>query len=173
MKRLALLFTAVLLLLVGCDYDIDVSEDRVDTGSGAQSVESLSEPASKEWTEEEIRSLFDEHKTDESWEVKECAVISDFAVDRVGVVLFTDGNDDITYAAFLNAEGDYQMCGVGAALDEESEFTYCGGGAVTFKVHTSDGMAYTCKVTMSRRIKVTSAGEEIEENLKVEKLEEP
>lgn len=103
----------------------------------------------KEWTKQEIRTLFIGKRNSSNWEIEDCVVTPDFAFDRVGVVLFTDNEKKTSNVAFLSEDGDYQTCGVFAKTYSESELTYCGYGEVIFKLQTEEGIAYNCKITLS------------------------
>lgn len=102
----------------------------------------------KEWTKQEIMSLF-LRNSDVNWRVIDCVTVPDFAFDRVGIILFVDNEEQTTNVAFMDENGYYQRCGVYSKLCSESELTYCNNGAVTFKLQTDDGIEYTHKFTIS------------------------
>lgn len=107
------------------------------------------ESSSKEWTEQEILSLF-EAKTKPNWTVIDCVRAPDFAFDRIGVVLFVDNDNGHYHLAFLDADGYYALCGTHGQLSVPAELEYCGNGIVTFKVKAKDGLVYECKITFSQ-----------------------
>lgn len=103
----------------------------------------------KEWTQQDIKTLFIGKSNNANWEIEDCVVTSDFAFDRVGVVLYTDNEKKTSNVAFLSEDGYYQTCGVFAKTYFESELTYWGNGEVTFNLQTEEGIAYNCKITLS------------------------
>lgn len=102
----------------------------------------------KEWTTQEIAELF-KAKADEDCILIACASMYNYAYDRVGTILYTDGKEGYIHVAFMDKEGNMQHCGVGAQLVESPEFTYWGNGEVTFKVCSKDGTNYTQKISFS------------------------
>ena len=107
------------------------------------------EPSRKEWTEQEILSLF-ESKAKSNWTVIDCVRAPDFAFDCIGVVLFVDNDNGHTLLAFMDADGYYALCGTHGQLSVPAELEYCGNGIVTFKVKAKDGLVYECKITFSQ-----------------------
>ncbi|MDY3013843.1 MAG: hypothetical protein SOR61_01335 [Evtepia sp.] len=95
-------------------------------------------------TKEDVLSLFAQRKQ-ESWVVLDCILTPDHASDRVGVVLFQDG--DSVNAAFLRRDGVYQQCGVMARAADPLQLTYLGDGTISFHIRTEDGSVYLQQIT--------------------------
>lgn len=98
---------------------------------GMTSAENGGDTDEKNWSSQEILSMFENVKED-CWSVAGCVPISDDAYDRVGAVLFYDSETETSNTAFFDEEGNYQMCGVSAKIYSEPDFTYHGDGVVTF-----------------------------------------
>lgn len=149
MKKVLALFLAILLLLciAGCS-----SEPAVPTPLPTEAAEATPLPTQSnatEWTEVQIQSLFTENAQNDQWVVVDSVVVSDFAFDCVGAVLFVDNDQETTNVAFLRSDGTYQQCGVGAPLSSEPEFTYCGDGTVSFLLVNDETESYTCQISFS------------------------
>ena len=143
-KTVILLFAAACVLWSsGCRGDdslsgrADGSMPGVPSGS-TSSVPDGSLPTVKTWTEAEILELFSAAEDHGDWMVHGCAAVTDFAFDRIGVVLFTDREEQTVNVAFLSADGFYQTCGVYAQAYGDGGLTYCGDGAVTFQGVTQE-----------------------------------
>ncbi len=112
------------------------------------SAENGGDTDEKNWSRQEILSMFENVKED-CWSVAGCVPISDDAYDRVGAVLFYDSETETSNTAFFDEEGNYQMCGVSAKIYSEPDFTYHGDGVVTFYLEAEEGSAYRCKIAFS------------------------
>lgn len=134
--------------LTACDGRIDTVNVSEKIDENKQDIVIQDEVLKKEWSKQEIMSLF-LRNADINWTIVDCVTVPDFAFDRVGIILFLDDEEQTTNVAFMNEDGYYQRCGVYAKLCSNSELTYYGNGAVTFKLQTDDGIEYTNKVTIS------------------------
>ena len=102
------------------------------------------------WTEDDVIQLFEDNKEDKSWEVTDCVVATDFAYDRVGVILYTDEHGQTCNLAFMKEDGSYQRMGIVASIAPDSEFVYRGGGQVSLRLEREDkSKPYTCRITFS------------------------
>ena len=79
----------------------------------------------------------------------DCVLIPDHASDRVGAVLFRNDKEQSSNVAFFDADGYFQQYGTYARMSDEPDFQYLGGGAVTFKLETEDGIIYNYTITIS------------------------
>ena len=122
-------------IFISKDADVDFNEMK-------------EESVGKEWTTQEIAELF-KIKADADCTLVTCTGMFDFAYDRVGAILYTDGKAGYIHVAFMDKEGNLQHCGVEAKLVESPEFTYWGNGEVTFKVCSKDGINYIQKIAFS------------------------
>lgn len=95
-------------------------------------------------TEEDVLSLFSQSKQD-AWVVLDCVLTPDHASDRVGVVLFQEG--DSVNAAFLRRDGVYQQCGVVARAADPLLLTYLGDGTISFRIQAEDGTVSLQQIT--------------------------
>ena len=102
----------------------------------------------KEWTKQEIAEMY-KTKADKDYTLITCAGMSDFAYDRVGVILYTGRKEGYVHVAFMDKDGNMQHCGVEAELADLPEFTYLGNGEVSFKVCSKDGENYTQIISFS------------------------
>lgn len=104
----------------------------------------------KTWTEEAVIALFQDGKKNTDYEVTDCALTTDFAYDRVGVVQFTDENGNPCNFAFVDKEGFYQQVGIEAIIADNSSLTYIGDGKVTLTlVQKESGTIYDCTISFS------------------------
>ena len=83
------------------------------------------------------------------WEYIDCVLIPDHASDRVGAVLFRNDKEQTSNVAFFDADGYFQQYGTYARMSDKPDFQYLGGGAVTFKLETEDGIIYNYTITIS------------------------
>ena len=104
------------------------------------------ESTDKEWTEDEIINLFEQNYENSDYEILGCVVVSDYASDMVGAILFSN-SENLSNVAFIDAEGYYQRCGSEAIPCVENEFTYLGNGIVTVKMQTEDLNEYNYKLS--------------------------
>ncbi len=107
-----------------------------------------SNPNGTSWSEQDITSMFSQVK-ETDWEYIDCVLISDYASDCVGALLFWDDKKETSNVAFFNADGYYQQCGTYAKMSAKPDFTYLGDGSVTFKLETEDGTIYNYTITIS------------------------
>lgn len=117
---------------------VEMSKPTEDSGNGD----------GKKWSEQEISSMFEEGKED-TWSMIECAMIPDYAYERIGVALFQDMDNEFAKVAFLDGDGHIQWCGIDAEIYSEPEFVYLGNGTVTFKLKSEDGSPYEVQITFS------------------------
>ncbi len=156
LKRHSVLLALLLLtvLLTACaqpaekpaEDDLSLQGQDNVPGTGAEDGAAAEEAL---WTEEEIRSLFEEKTAGEGYTVLSCAAVDDGAYDRIGVALYTTEKDGVTNLAFLDAAGDYQTCGIVAPPSEDGSLSYQGDGIVTFQVLDQDGAALGYRVSFS------------------------
>lgn len=92
--------------------------------------------------------MFEAVKED-TWSMIECAVIPDYAYERIGAALFQDMDNEFAKVAFLDEDGHLQWCGIDAEIYSEPEFVYLGNGVVTFNLKTGDGSPYEVQITFS------------------------
>lgn len=143
-KRTAWLILWLLVLgLSGCgDAALGSSSE------GTEYAENHGQTEKRDWSEQDIAALFSMVKK-EGWEYIDSAVISDHAYGRVGAVLFRDKDSGTCQVAFLDADGYFQQCGIGAEIAEEPEFAYLGDGTVLFKAEAEDGGVYAYMLSFS------------------------
>lgn len=112
--------------------------------------ESTLQKEEKIWSEQEIIDMFYSANSQKSeYECIACTLFSDYASNRIGAVLFEDTEDGTTKVAFFDAQGYSQQCGIHAKVADESDFTYLGDGAVTFKLETNEKIIYNCTISIS------------------------
>jgi hypothetical protein len=119
------------------DYDAETTQDAAASAN----------PTDKEWTKEEIASLF-ASRAEFGWNLTDCVCVSDRAFDRVGVAVFVDETGCVQLA-FLDAEGYASLCGI-KQVSDPSNLAYCGNGVVTLSAKAQDGTIYEYKVTYSK-----------------------
>lgn len=100
------------------------------------------------WTEEEILSLFSKIEYDDC-QVLDCVPVTDGAYDMVGVVLYWNAEEETTYIAFLDEEGNSQEAGVVARAVDPPELSYVGGGTVVFLLQKEDGSTTNYALSIS------------------------
>ena len=66
------------------------------------------------WSEADLQSLFEARTADEGYTVPGCVPADDGAYDLAGAVLYTAPEGGRTNLAFLESDGCYQTCGIGA-----------------------------------------------------------
>ena len=103
----------------------------------------------KEWSEQEILSLF-HTKAESNWNVIDCVRVSDVAFERIGVILFVDNDNGHTLLAFMDANGYYSMVGIDAQISFPTKLEYRGNGIVTLQLKTKDNLEYEGKITYSQ-----------------------
>lgn len=137
MKKTVFILMALCLLATGCSASPSAPEPE-------HAVQSSPVPA-----DVDIEALFSAIKEGQ-WEYVACVPFDDRACGLAGAVLFTEsGAHDSCGVAFLDYEGHYQRCGVGAAPADEPELRYLGNGAVTFRLNDKDGLPYDYTLTIS------------------------
>lgn len=77
-----------------------------------------------------------------------CVLAPDGAYDRVGVVLYEDRGEGLVYAAFMDAYGSCQRCGLSGLPASDVDLRYLGGGAVSFRL-LLDGVETLCQICFS------------------------
>ena len=55
----------------------------------------------------------------------------------------------ICFCDWQHADGYFQQYGTYARMSDEPDFQYLGGGAVTFRLETEDGIIYNYTITIS------------------------
>lgn len=102
------------------------------------------------WSEREIMDMYYDMTNGEiGLNYLDCVIMSDFAADRVGAVLFQDTEKGTTEIVFFDKEGFAQQCGIYAEAAEGPDLTYLGKGMVTFKLVTEEQVVYNCQVNIS------------------------
>lgn len=168
-KSISLMLCLILAVLsVGCNSDktshsLTMGElEKMQAGTKDETYSMEQTEDLKEWSIQEITSLFSEH-AEPDWKLADGISVYDFAYERVGVILYTESDTEYVNIAYMDAEGVMHHCGIEAVLDENPEFTYHGNGEVTFNVRSEDGKKYTQKITFSRdRESVNFVSEAIE-----------
>ena len=103
----------------------------------------------KIWSEQEIIDMFYRaHGQENKYEYIACTLISDHASDRIGAVLFKDTEDGTTKVAFFDERGYSAQCGIHAEVADDTDLTYMGDGAVTFKLKTDEQFIYNCTISI-------------------------
>ncbi|WP_158579236.1 hypothetical protein [Pseudoflavonifractor sp. AF19-9AC] len=153
MKRILPLAVLMLsfLSVCGCQSEPSSASLPASSQSSQSSSGDLSLPNPEEevvWSEKMLETLFSQ-KQEETWEYLDCALFSDKAFDRVGVVLFQDPDDGTCNTAFFDADGYFALCGIRAQPAEEPDLTYLGNGAVSFRAVYEDGHSYLFTITFS------------------------
>ena len=137
-----LIIGIVLISICGCrNTHYGVSEGTYEGEPAAEET--------KEWSVQEISSLFYDN-SELDWKMVECVSAYDFAYECVGVILYTESDEEYINVAFMDKEGGMQHCGIEAVLGENAEFAYHGNGEVTFNVCTKDGFKYKQKIIFSK-----------------------
>lgn len=143
-KILAIILTVVFILsLPSCGSKNAESGFALDKSTVIQN--SIDE---NNWTEQDIISMFYRGR-EIDWEYIDCVLISDYASNCVGAVLFRDNGEKTSNVAFYNADGYCQQCGTFAKMAVEPDFTYLGDGTVTFKLEMEDAAVYNFILTIS------------------------
>lgn len=178
MKKMLLwvkVFVFCMITFVGCGPEHAKPQETVESDVRISCAADEDSGKSEEWTTQEIASLF-ASKAKADWKMVECVSVGDFAFERVGVILYTDSDPEYIRVAFMDGKGYMQHCGVKAALDTPSEFTYHGNGEVTFKIQLEDETRYIQKIAFSSSESgvnfISEAIEESEEEKAKEKSEE-
>lgn len=146
--------------ILGKDTNPSNYEETQDTNPLTNTVQT--ELYNKEWTEQEILTLF-LSKAKPNWTVIDCVSVSDFAFDRIGVVLFTD--DGHARLAFIDKEGSHALTGIEAQPSTPANLTYCGNGVVTFVVQIDTDTTCSYKITFSQSEDGTESNFIIEDSL--------
>ena len=140
MKKMAIWVTLFVLILglAGCG---------VENEAPLPVQQSIQAAAAKEWTVQEINSMFDSAKK-QNWEFVDSLLIADHASGRVGAVLFWDDEKETSNVAFFDGEGFYQQSGIYGKTAEDPAFSYLGNGTVTFQIIADDGITYMCSLSI-------------------------
>ena len=150
MKR-ALLFIFMTVCVLGmsaCSSKDAMPETSDSASNPVQNTDISNLNGGKIWSEQDIVSMFSlVQETD--WEYIDCVLIPDHASDRVGAVLFRNDKEQTSNVAFFDADGYFQQYGTYARMSDEPDFQYLGGGAVTFRLETEDGIIYNYTITIS------------------------
>ena len=150
MKR-ALLFIFMTVCVLGmsaCSSKDAMPETSDSASNPVQNTDISNLNGGKIWSEQDIVSMFSlVQETD--WEYIDCVLIPDHASDRVGAVLFRNDKEQTSNVAFFDADGYFQQYGTYARMSDAPDFQYLGGGAVTFRLETEDGIIYTYTITIS------------------------
>lgn len=143
MKKLMSVILALLLTvaLASCG-DKNMTSSSTEQEPPAQSV-----VPEKEWTEQAIRTLFQENKESNETLI-DCVVVDDQAYNRVGVVLYEVDEEDIIRVAFMRPEGALTShCSIHAQVIDDAILTYCGDGVVTLQAQAEDDILYEYKIS--------------------------
>lgn len=155
MKQLTFMLLTVLLAvtLTACGNKGDTPNRSDNQIEDVQSSTIQTEPPDKKWSKQDILTMF-AARAESDWTIIDCVKTTDFAFERIGVVLFVDNDHKYNYLAFMDADGYYALCGTEcgtkAQLSTPSELTYRGNGTVTFMAQTEDGLPYECKITYQK-----------------------
>ena len=156
-KRLAKGAVILLLLLAlipgmpGCDSregevpseDTELLQD-VQDGQPAQEDGTSGE---RVLSKQELEQLFSGIR-EQDWELLDCASFPDNAEGYAGAALFRD--QEKCGAAFLEADGSFQRCSIGAKPEDELGLTYLGEGSISFFLEGEDGQP--CGWTLSIQV---------------------
>ena len=156
-KRLAKGAVILLLLLAlipgmpGCDSregevpseDTELLQD-VQDGQPAQEDGTSGE---RVLSKQELEQLFSGIR-EQDWELLDCASFPDNAEGYAGAALFRD--QEKCGAAFLEADGSFQRCSIGAKPEDELGLTYLGEGSISFFLEGEDGQP--CEWTLSIQV---------------------
>lgn len=150
MKRvwIFILTTVCILVMSSCGRQDTVPETSNSISNPIINTDSSNPNEEKDWSEQDITSMFYRAQK-KDWEYIDCVLISDYASDRIGAVLFWDDEKKTSNVAFFDADGYYQRCGTYAKMPAEPDFAYLGNGAVEFKLETDDGTIYNYTLTIS------------------------
>ena len=158
-RRLVILLAALIFSLTACARQAEQTpaaeappvlvlpaEDAAQAGS-EEEAEEAPEPE-REWTQEEIRRMYQGVAKPE-WTLLDCLTTPDKANGCVGAALYWDGEQS-TLVRFFDEDG-YSCCaGPVAKTAQDADFTYLGGGKVSFRLQTDDGTAYDYTLTLEK-----------------------
>ncbi len=99
-------------------------------------------------TEDDLVAMLCEREGVDASCVLGCVLALDGAYERVGVVLYEDRAEGMVYAAFMDADGFCQRCGLSGKPAANPELKYLGGGTVSFRL-VFDGVENLCKLSFS------------------------
>ena len=142
------LMTVCILGMSSCGSKDAMPKTSDSVSNPVQNAETSKLNEEKNWSEQDIASMFS-HAQETDWEYIDCVLIPDHASDRVGAVLFRNDKEQSSNVAFFDADGYFQQYGTYARMSDEPDFQYLGGGAVTFKLETEDGIIYNYTITIS------------------------
>lgn len=98
-------------------------------------------------SKQELEQLFSGIR-EQDWELLDCAPFPDNAEGYAGAALFRD--QEKCGAAFLEADGSFQRCSIGAKPEDELGLTYLGEGSISFFLEGEDGQP--CEWTLSIQV---------------------
>ncbi len=149
MKKVLILIVIIASLLgvSGCGRGTAAENTSVPT-TNMTNATNTPDTTEKNWSEEDIVNMFSQVQ-ETTWEYIDCVLISDYASDRVGALLFWDNQKKTSSVAFFRADGHSQQCGIYAKTSADPDFRYLGDGAVTFQAESEDGISYHCTITIS------------------------
>ena len=83
------------------------------------------------------------------WVFIDCLVTPDRANGCVGAALYWDGKES-TLVRFFDEDGYSYCAGPVAKTAQDADFTYLGGGKVTFRLQTDDAAEYDYTLTLEK-----------------------
>lgn len=108
-----------------------------------ESSEDIHDPG---WTEQELLTAFHQY-AEMGTAVIDCVVIPDSAYGIVGVVQYTEDDEEGCWFDFLKEEGIPRSVGVLTAPAGKGTLEYAGNDTVTCILLKEDGAEYTCTVS--------------------------
>lgn len=150
MKRLLIFILTTILILgmFGCSCKDVAPKDSATACNPVQDSDTGNLPKERSWSKQDIISMFSRiHETD--CEYIDCVLVSDYASDRIGAVLFWNDREQTSNVAFFDTDGHFHQCGIFAKMSAEPGLTYLGNGAVSFQLEKEDSTLYDCTLTIS------------------------
>ena len=145
MKRILAIFL-VLIVLSACSAP---AEEYIQIEAPAPETtffrESSADHQDPRWTEEELLTAFYQY-AEIGTEIVDCVVIPDSAYGIVGVVQYTEEEDEGCWFDFLNASGKPESVGTLTEPAGKDTLTYIGKDTVTCTLLREDGSEYTCTI---------------------------
>lgn len=124
MKRFALLFAVLLLVfaLASCGQPAAQPE--------APAPQPEAEQPAQQPLEDDAEPVLPVPDLGEGRQAVDAVAVDDGAFDLVSVVAFVGESRGYTHFAFVEADGTFQMCGVGAMPADDSKLEYLGNATV-------------------------------------------
>lgn len=152
MKKISIIIILSFTCILSACNSVSSKNEELSSAEAPNIEETVEESSDeKVWTADEIEALFMEANAEKvhSFTMIDSVVIPDFAYDRVGAVLYISNENQSVNVAFLDSDGYYQTAGVEGRLCDDSDFTYCGNGTVTFQMETEKDVVYIYQLTFS------------------------